>query len=63
MKESFLQKPEVWNLCQVTIAPGGAWTIVQGLQQDDFATEKMVATYNELQEEAAAAADLAAAAN
>jgi hypothetical protein len=50
-------------LSQVKIEAGGKWHIVQNLQQDDFATEKMVATYNELQEEANAAADLAAAAN
>ncbi|XP_063683400.1 malate dehydrogenase, cytoplasmic-like [Bolinopsis microptera] len=44
----------------VTIQAGGKWNIVQGLKQDDFATEKMVATYNELQEEATEAAKLAA---
>lgn len=47
----------------VSIAAGGKWSIVQNLQQDDFATEKMVATYNELKEEATAAAELAAADN
>jgi len=45
----------------VTIDSAGKWTIVQGLAQDDFATEKMVATYKELSEEATAAAELAAA--
>jgi len=45
----------------VTIEAGGKWSIVQGLEQDDFATEKMKATYNELKGEADEAAALAAA--
>jgi len=42
----------------VTIGSDRSWKIVQGLAQDDFATEKMKATYNELLEEATAAASL-----
>jgi len=45
----------------VKIDSNGKWHIYQNLEQDDFATEKMEATYNELIEEANAAAALATA--
>lgn len=43
----------------VAIDSAGKYTIVQGLPQDDFSTEKMLATYNELLDEATVAASLA----
>ena len=43
---------------QVKIAPGGEYEIVKGLAQDDFDTEKLKATYDELKEEAVAAQEL-----
>lgn len=42
----------------VKIAPGGEYEIVKGLAQDDFDTEKLKATYDELKEEAVAAQEL-----
>lgn len=42
----------------VKIAPGGEYEIVKGLPQDDFDTEKLKASYDELKDEANAAAEL-----